>query len=44
MKKILVIGGGGYVGVEVISHLVKKNFYVYCVDKFVYKKNSFIKN
>ena len=44
MKKILVIGGGGYVGVELISHLIKKNFYVYCVDKFIYKKNSFIKN
>ena len=44
MKKTLVIGGGGYVGVELISHLIKKNFYVYCVDKFIYKKNSFIKN
>tara|TARA_B100000795_G_C22800019_1_gene441340 strand:+ start:2671 stop:3639 length:969 start_codon:yes stop_codon:yes gene_type:complete len=44
MKKILVLGGGGYVGVELISHLIKKNFYVYCVDKFIYKKNSFIQN
>lgn len=44
MNKILVIGGGGYVGVELISHLIKKNNLVYCVDDFIYKKNSFIKN
>ena len=44
MNKILVIGGGGYVGVELISHLIKKNNFVYCVDNFIYKKNSFIKN
>jgi len=44
MKKVLVLGGGGYVGTELISHLVKKNFYIYCVDKFIYEKNSFIKN
>ena len=44
MKKILVIGGGGYVGTELISHLTRKNYFVYCVDKFIYKKNSFIKN
>ena len=44
MKKILVIGGGGYVGTELISYLIKKNNYVYCIDKFIYEKNSFIKN
>jgi len=44
MEKILVIGGGGYVGTELISYLIKKNNYVYCIDKFIYEKNSFIKN
>ena len=44
MKKTLIIGGGGYVGAELISHLVKNNFYIYCVDQFIYQKNSFIKN
>ena len=44
MKKTLIIGGGGYVGVELISYLTDKNFYIYCVDQFIYKKNSFIKN
>ena len=44
MNKILVIGGGGYVGTELISHLIKKNNFVYCVDNFIYQKNIFIKN
>ena len=44
MEKILVIGGGGYVGTELISYLIKKNNFVYCVDKFIYGKNSFIKD
>ena len=37
MKKTLIIGGGGYVGVELISYLANKNFYIYCVDQFIYK-------
>ena len=44
MSKTLIIGGGGYVGAELISHLVKKNFYIYCVDKFIYQNSSLIKN
>ena len=44
MKKTLIIGGGGYVGTELISHLVKKNFYIYCVDQFIYQNNPLIKN
>ena len=44
MKKTLVIGGGGYVGTELISHLVKKNYYIYCVDKFIYGNKNYIKN
>ena len=44
MKKVLVIGGGGYVGTELISHLKKNFFYTYCIDKFIYEKNSFIKD
>ena len=37
MKKILVLGGGGYVGVELISHLIKKTF------MFIVLTNLFIK-
>ena len=44
MSKTLIIGGGGYVGAELISYLVKKNFYIYCVDKFIYQNSSLIKN
>lgn len=44
MKKTLIIGGGGYVGAELISYLINKNFYIYCVDKFIYQKKNFVKN
>ena len=44
MKKTLIIGGGGYVGAELISYLINKNFYIYCVDQFIYQKKNFVKN
>lgn len=34
MKKILVTGGAGFIGSNLCDHLVKKGFYVVCLDNF----------
>jgi len=34
MKNILIIGGGGYVGTELINYLHKKKFKIKCLDTF----------
>ena len=36
MKKILIIGGAGYVGSVVTSHFLKAGFKVNVLDQFVY--------
>ncbi len=43
MRNILLLGGGGYIGVEVIKYFLKKNFKVSCVDNFIYKHDFSIK-
>ncbi len=48
MKKILLIGGGGYIGTELTSLLLKNQFEVIVLDNFIYDhkiyNNSFLKN
>ena len=34
LMKILVTGGGGYVGSELVYELAKNGHYVICVDRF----------
>ena len=41
-KTILVLGGGGYVGCNLVRKLLKKNYQVIVYDLFLYKKNVFI--
>ncbi len=36
MKKVLIIGGGGYVGTVLTAHLLQKGFQVNVLDNFVY--------
>lgn len=36
MKKVLIIGGGGYVGTVLTAHLLSKGFKVNSLDAFVY--------
>ena len=47
MEKILIIGGGVYIGTEVIKYFLNKKK-IFCNDNFIYgQKNSitkFIKN
>ena len=41
MKKILVTGGGGYIGSALVDELVSKNYEVTVLDLFIYGKNVF---
>lgn len=40
MKKILVIGGGGYVGSVLVPKLIEKGYQVTVFDLFIYGKNT----
>ena len=48
MKKILLIGGAGYIGTEITRFFLRKNYHVICYDNFIYNHlfsvNEFIKN
>ena len=45
MKKIIVTGGSGFIGSNLISLLLKKNYFVINVDKLSYSANSYnVKN
>ena len=36
MKKILVIGGGGYIGTTLVKFLISKKYNVVSYDNFIY--------
>tara|TARA_X000001036_G_scaffold394870_1_gene395461 strand:+ start:120 stop:1118 length:999 start_codon:yes stop_codon:yes gene_type:complete len=38
--KILLVGGGGYIGTIVTKHFISKGFSIECLDNFIYR-NSF---
>ena len=41
MKKVLVTGGLGFIGSNLIKLLLKKNYYVVNVDKVSYSSNKY---
>ena len=41
MKKIIVTGGLGFIGSNLIELLLKKNFYVINIDKNTYSSNFY---
>lgn len=43
-KKVLVVGGAGYVGTVIINKLLKNNYEVNCVDSLIYKNISSLKS
>ena len=42
MKKVIVTGGSGFIGSNLIKFLIKKNYFVINIDKNTYSKNSYI--
>ena len=41
MKKIIVTGGLGFIGSNLINLLIKNNYYVINIDKISYSSNFF---
>jgi|TARA_B110001452_G_scaffold235074_1_gene213695 dTDP-glucose 4,6-dehydratase len=42
MNKVIVTGGNGFIGSNLIKFLIKKKFFVINVDKSAYSKNSYL--
>tara|TARA_Y100001958_G_C21133749_1_gene474366 strand:+ start:74 stop:1099 length:1026 start_codon:yes stop_codon:yes gene_type:complete len=41
MKKIIVTGGSGFIGTNLVNFLIKKKFFVINLDKLTYSSNKF---
>ena len=42
MDKVIVTGGNGFIGSNLIKFLIQKKFFVINIDKNTYTKNSYI--
>lgn len=42
MKKIIVTGGSGFIGSNLVNFLIKKKFYVINIDKLAYSANNIV--
>ena len=40
MKKIIVTGGSGFIGINLVNFLLKKKFFVINIDKLTYSSNN----
>ena len=41
MKKIIVTGGSGFIGSNLVNFLIKKKFFVINIDKLTYASNTY---
>ena len=41
MKKIIVTGGSGFIGTNLVNYLIQKKFFVINVDKLTYASSKF---
>ena len=41
MKKIIVTGGSGFIGTNLVNFLIKKKFFVINIDKLTYSSNKY---
>ena len=44
MKKIVVTGGSGFIGSNLVNFLIKKKFFVINLDKLTYSSNKYKSN
>ncbi len=48
MKKIILVGGAGYIGTVLAKHLLNDNYKVKCIDNLIYSQdeciNKFLEN
>ncbi len=43
MKNIIVTGGSGFIGSNLVNYLIKKNYFVINIDKLAYSSNTYNK-
>ena len=44
MKKIIVTGGSGFIGSNLVNYLIKKNYFVINIDKLTYSSSKYKKD
>ena len=44
MKKIIVTGGSGFIGSNIVNYLIKKKYFVINIDKLTYSSNRYNKS
>ena len=42
MKKIIVTGGSGFIGTNLVNYLLNKNKFVINIDKLTYSSNNYV--
>ena len=43
MKKIIVTGGSGFIGSNLVNYLISRKYYVINIDKLTYSSNNYNK-
>ena len=44
MKKIIVTGGSGFIGSNLVNYLINKNYFVINIDKLTYSSSKYEKD